>query len=302
MADALVCPHCHGPLSRAASSVDCATCATSYPVDAFGIIDFAPNAHYDRFTGTETLTDEHLRGLEIEIEGSRSRIIDYYTPMLRRGSRVLDCGCGNGISVETLAADGFDTWGIDLSELRAWQWRERGVRDRLMIADALHLPFPDGFFDAVISSGVIEHIGVEEVAIPRYAVRPLADRDERRIAFLREIARVLAPGGTIFIDCPNGAFPIDFWHGGIRVHSVREGFLPSFADVRRLANIALPDARVEALSPYRRLQFRQAGRHLIGRIAAPAVDVFFRLMTWRPFRFLAGTPLNPFLVVRITRS
>jgi len=288
--------------------VRCTGCGREYPSEG-GIIDFAPGEHYDRFAPTDEVSEEHRRGLELEIEGSRRRILDYYLPLIRSvapgARRVLDCGCGNGVSVETLLAHGYDAWGNDLSELRAWQWRQSPIPDRLVVANALTLPFPDASFDVVISSGVIEHIGVEEMAVPRYSVRALPDRDERRLAFIRELGRVLAPGGELFLDCPNGAFPIDFWHGdatgGARWHSTREPFLPRYAEIRALAREAFPGARVSALSPYRRLQFKQASRHLHGRLLAPLGNVLFRAMTLPPLRWLAKSAINPFLVVRISR-
>jgi SAM-dependent methyltransferase len=300
----LVCPRCHAQLSWSSSQVRCVGCGGSYPIEG-EIVDFAPGEHYDRFVPSDVLSQEHLRGLELEVEGSRRRIEDFYLPMIapRPALRILDCGCGNGVSVATLLAHGFDAWGNDLSELRAWQWRRLPIGDRLVVANALRLPFPDAYFDAVISSGVIEHIGVEESTLPRYSVRPLPDRDERRLAFLRELGRVVAPGGEIFIDCPNGAFPVDFWHsdaaGRPRFHSVREKFLPTFGELRRAAREALPGSAVEALSPDKRLQFRQAGRHLHGRLLGPFAGALFRAMKHRPFRWLAATAVNPFLVVRI---
>lgn len=50
-------------------------------------------------------------------------------------------------------------------------------------ADALSLPFPDGSFDHVIAAEVLEHIP-----------------DDRRA--MREIARVLRPGGTAAVSVP----------------------------------------------------------------------------------------------------
>ena len=300
--DALICPRCHAPLQGDSQVLHCAN-GHEWPVDD-RIADFAGGNYYDHFDPETDLRAGHLEGLELELEGTRRRIVDFYAPMIRPGSRVLDCGCGNGLSVDLLNDAGFDAWGNDLSALRKWQWRERQRRDRLVVASALSLPFPDGFFDVIVSSGVIEHIGVEETGVPRYTVRALPNRDELRLAFFRELSRVLAPGGTLYVDCPNGAFPIDFWHadapGRPRFHSVREPFLPRYGELRAYALAARPNATVEPLSPYRRLQFRQASRHWLGRTFSRPADLFLRMMTVRPFRFLAASFMNPFLVVKTT--
>ena len=60
--------------------------------------------------------------------------------------------------------------------------RERGIRNlRFAMADGMALPFPDRAFDLVLSHAVIEHV----------ADAPL---------YLRECARVLAPGGRVYLS------------------------------------------------------------------------------------------------------
>lgn len=300
----LVCPACRVSLIINGAALVCPACATSYPV-AHGIADFSGGAYYDRFAPDDALSRRELDGLANEVEGSRRRIVDFYEPLLRAegARRVLDSGCGNGVSVDLLAERGYDAWGNDLSQLRQFQWRERRARERLVVASSLRLPFPDGWFDAVLSSGVIEHIGVAETGVPRYEVRPLPDRDEQRAAFLAELFRVTRLGGVVFLDCPNGAFPIDFWHGdrpgAARRHPRHEGFLPTFAEVRALVARVRPPARVEALSPFRRLQFHQARRHWYGRVLGPFANAAFALWRIPPFRGFAATAINPFLVMRV---
>jgi len=300
-----ICTHCHAELMSTPRALRCSSCGVEFPVED-GIADFAEGEYYDEFDPTMELSEEHRRGLGLEVDGAIRRIRDFYAPLLRRAGvtgPVLDCGCGNGVSVDVLAEEGFDAWGNDVSRLRKWQWQERSRRERLVVASGMRLPFPDDAFAALLSSGVLEHIGVVETAAPRYDVTPLPDRRELRIAFLRELGRVVAEGGTIFLDFPNGAFPIDFWHGNApgsaRWHSVREGFLPTFSEVCELVATAIPGARVRAWSPRRRLQFVQAKGHRHGRILAVPVDAFFRIMKVPGFRWLARTAANPFLVIEI---
>jgi SAM-dependent methyltransferase len=306
----LACIDCHHPLERVSDEFACAHCGARFPVDD-EIADFSRGEYYDHFDPQhDHLSEEHLRGLALEVEGSVRRIRDYYVPLLRRdGSRtgrVLDAGCGNGVSVDTLRAAGYEAWGNDLSQLRKHQWRERASREFLVVASALRLPFEDAFFDAVISSGVLEHIGVAETPAPAYSAVPLPDQRAQRLAFMRELARVVRPGGRIFLDFPHGSFPIDFWHGNSpgtpRVHSLREGFLPSYAEVRELARSAFGVASVRALSPRGRLQFHQASGHLHGRLLRLPMRLLFRAMEVPGLRWIAASPLNPFLVVEVRKE
>lgn len=285
-----ICPLCRVPLTADSDALHCSSCGARYPVED-GIADFSGGAYYDHFTGPESLGEEHRVGLAGEVEGSRWRIERFYAPRLARGSSVLDVGCGNGVSVDVLHELGFDACGIDLSSLRKWQWREREHRDRLAVASALELPFPEAAFDVVLSSGVIEHIGVEEFGGATYSVRPLVNRDALRDTFAAELLRVTKPGGKVYIDCPNGAFPIDFWHGAVagnaRWHSWKEGFLPSFRDVKRhVGNVT----EIRRLPARDRFAFKQVGRHWYGK-------AFRAPMAWW-LRFARGTP---YLVVEITR-
>ncbi len=260
----------------------------------------------------QALTASEEAGLANEAEGAISRIRDFYLPLLEREPaagrprRVLDSGCGNGMSVDILGDRGFEAWGIDSSALRKWQWRERRHRDRLACSDGGRLPFPDAFFDAILCSGVLEHVGVRESGGERYTVTPLPERDRARVDFLAEHARVLDPGGVMYLDFPNGAFPIDFWHGprpgAPRWHSRREGFLPTAGDVRRYV-AALPGRHsVRVLGAAGRLRFRQVGRHWYGKLLQSPAALWLRTLGTRPLAPIRETALNPFLVVEVRRS
>lgn len=105
------------------------------------------------------------------------------TAGLAAATRLLDVGCGTG-RLANAAAERFGVraWGVDRSEGMVEQARAgaaRGVAFRVASADAL--PFRDGWFDAVTMRLVVHTLG---------AARENA---------LREAARVLAPGGRIFI-------------------------------------------------------------------------------------------------------
>ncbi len=306
VASRFVCPACRGALSSSPSALACRSCGRAFPVDD-GIADFAEGRYFGDHPDPGALSEEARRGMANENAGRR--IEDYYLPILRASGarRVLDSGCGNGEAVDTLSAAGFEAWGHDLSAFRKWQWKTRTHRERLVVANGLTLPFPDGFFDAVISSGVLEHVGVSERGGPGvYEVSPLPDRDARRLAFLAGLLRVLAPGGSLYLDFPNGAFPIDFWHGtsagGARLHSPFEGFLPKLKEIAELARSAGPAWRVSVRSPHRRLRFHQVGSHWYGRAFRAPMRAFYALTSVPGFAWLAGTPLNPDLVLEVRRG
>ena len=288
------CPACLGALT---AELHCARCGATYPRHD-GIADFSGGRYYDQFDEQTVLSAEHRQALEREMEGAVARIADYYLPKIPPASRVLDAGCGNGVSVDLLRAAGHDAWGIDLSALRKWQWRERTHRRHLAVADGARLPFAGGVFDVVLCSGVLEHVGVAELGGEEYRVTVLPERDTARRAFLASLLRVLKPGGALYLDFPNGAFPIDFWHGtrggAARFHSPREGFLPTAREVRALAGRTVT---VTPISPNRRLRFKQVGQHWYGRAFAAPMQLFFALMDRVPW--LAATALNPYLVLRL---
>ena len=96
-------------------------------------------------------------------------------------SRVLDAPCG-GTAALTLAVRerGFDATGADIDPDAAIALGSDFVKTNLDGA----LPWPDQSFDAVISTEGIEHL-------------------ENHYSFLREINRVLKPGGTLILTTPN---------------------------------------------------------------------------------------------------
>jgi ubiquinone/menaquinone biosynthesis C-methylase UbiE len=108
---------------------------------------------------------------------------------LPAGARVLDAGCGTGLLTLALLRvleRPAEIVSVDLSQSSLVTARRAITKEhaskrhrvRLARANALALPFPDESFDFVVTSGVLEYL-------------PLADG-------MRELARVLAPGGYFF--------------------------------------------------------------------------------------------------------
>lgn len=109
---------------------------------------------------------------------------------LREGDRVLDAGCGTGRALTPLrAAVGRSgvVVGADLTPamLEAAVRAGRDRAGRLMVADVAALPLRSESLDAVFAAGLIAHL-------PRPAEN------------LRELARVVRPGGTLALFHPIG--------------------------------------------------------------------------------------------------
>nr|WP_275585467.1 class I SAM-dependent methyltransferase [Blastococcus saxobsidens] len=121
--------------------------------------------------------------------------VDYDLLDLRPGMRVLDLGCGEGRhafeayrrGAEVVAVD----WGQqEVETTKRWLGAiaEAGeapamARFEVVRGDLLHLPFPDASVDRVMASEVLEHIPDDATA-------------------MREIFRVLKPGGRAVVTVP----------------------------------------------------------------------------------------------------
>lgn len=100
---------------------------------------------------------------------------------------VLDVGCGTGYATQALLTRTDHVHGLDQSTHqleRAWQKLGKHDPVSFYIGDAEHLPFRDGSFDVVWSSGSIE-----------YWPNP--------VGTLAECRRVTRPGGQVLVVGPN---------------------------------------------------------------------------------------------------
>ncbi len=118
------------------------------------------------------------------------KAIQYLNP----GARCLDWGCGNGHFSYFLKINGFAPHALSLDDAPYIVRQQAIPHSRGM--NPVDLPFPDNSFPAVFGLGVLEH------------VRELNGNEPDS---LRELARILEPGGLLFIfHLPNKWSALEF--------------------------------------------------------------------------------------------
>jgi SAM-dependent methyltransferase len=99
----------------------------------------------------------------------------------------LDVGCGLGFFISSALARGWDAFACDTSDAWVARARERVGPDRVWLGGVEEIAADQPAFELITAWDVLEH-----VFDPR--------------SFLSAIARLLAPGGRLFIRTPNEAW------------------------------------------------------------------------------------------------
>ncbi|MDD5251980.1 MAG: class I SAM-dependent methyltransferase [Patescibacteria group bacterium] len=108
-----------------------------------------------------------------------------FAATIEPGSRVLDAGCGNGRACQLFADRAIEYCGVDVSE-RLLDFAKQDCRDLLTefrVGSVLALPYEDASFDTVILVASLHHVPSSRL----------------RLQAMREVARVLKPGGRVFM-------------------------------------------------------------------------------------------------------
>jgi 2-polyprenyl-3-methyl-5-hydroxy-6-metoxy-1,4-benzoquinol methylase len=100
------------------------------------------------------------------------------------GGRLLDIGCATGLFAKVAQDDGFDAYGVDISEYAVREGKKL-LGDKISVANVEEkMPFPNDFFDVITVWDVLENMKHPD-------------------SFLNDASRVLKDNGLIFIRTLN---------------------------------------------------------------------------------------------------
>jgi ubiquinone/menaquinone biosynthesis C-methylase UbiE len=145
------------------------------------------------------IVDHHLRKLIPVVQGCIGT----------ETRRVLDFGCGSGGSAIALAmlfpnircvGTDVDSQEVSMAVKRAEVYEVQDRCQFVAVRENQPLPFPDSSFDFCLCSSVLEYV---------------PDKEARKFC-VREMSRLIAPGGVLFVSGPNRLYPFEvhsWWNG-----------------------------------------------------------------------------------------
>ncbi len=297
----IACPRCLVHLNEFEQTLVCPKCTNVYKMQSGGFYDLRldQTEYLDWMSSSPEAMTTYIDIIApSEIAGAQHMIRNYLLGILKSinfplGGKILSVGCGGGWDVGALQQMGYDAWGVDNGS-RRHLWEKHSHKNFLYLADAIHLPFINHYFDFVFAEGVIEHIGFSGDG---HRINP--NWQEQRKEFIDSILRVTKPGGGVLLAFPNRNFPIDFFHGGnlyfgimMRFHSYRERFLLSFQDIKFLLGDTVSELKALSLKGFFNLN-SGLQKGFLRKTLFSAADNTFGLLP----SFFWRTPLSPYIVV-----
>lgn len=150
--------------------------------------------HHIKKYSQYSVTDSWARWYSNVAPLKGQRIVKTFLNYKKKNAKILDLGCGTGMTTLALADNFPNTVACDMGamEVRATKelLKKYGYRNKVIKYNGKKLPFKDNNFDIVSFIEVIEHV---------------SNPDE----VLREIKRVLKPDGILHITTANKLWPIE---------------------------------------------------------------------------------------------
>ena len=151
----------------------------------------------DNFSNVYGDADRARAYADLEFPGTYYLAFRDVPALLRKyvcGTRALDFGCGTGRSTRFLRDLAFEVIGVDVSEVMLDQARGRDPHgDYRLVADGTLAAFGTGTFDLVLAAFTFDNIPT----------------DQQKTSALRELRRLLAPGGRLVAVVSS---PAIYWH------------------------------------------------------------------------------------------
>jgi SAM-dependent methyltransferase len=211
--------------------------------------------------------------------------VRYLRPMLPPGGTAVEVGAGSGRLLIRLGLERpYKLVAVDYAPYAIRAVRENlkraGLEGEAIMADAKALPLDDASVDIVLSGGLLEHF-------------------REPLPILREMARVLRPGGLFYADIVPRKVSLYRWaerermeHHEHMAEGIYESALPKSAWARLVRSAGLADVRIVAAGVYppytfaghERLLWKYADfiRSLDGTIVADVLGFFYMVTATKP--------------------
>lgn len=128
--------------------------------------------------------EEDLSSVPAFIFDILSGVVDTFEPYRSSNARLLDVGFGAGALLRVARDHGWKTHGIEASRFAVEQAKRYELGD-VVHGDFLKAPWPNGHFDVIVMTELVEHLVEPE-------------------PFLEQAARLLRPGGLLYLTTPHG--------------------------------------------------------------------------------------------------
>lgn len=141
-----------------------------------GYLNYSYGANFQPASALGWLAMQAMHGKKTELD----RAYRHLPRWQGKGEKVLDIGCGDGAFLKRAAQIGWEAWGVEPDAKAA-----AGLSGfKVLLGSLPNIPLPDASFDYITLSHVIEHL-------------------HDPVAALKEIHRLLKPGGKVWIATPN---------------------------------------------------------------------------------------------------
>jgi SAM-dependent methyltransferase len=242
--------------------------------------------HEPRYSeGDAAAWDRPIRESELYLPDRRDifNFIDetkvrHLRPLLPAAGNAVEIGAGSGRLLIRLGRERpYRLFALDYAPYAIRAVRENfaraGARGDVVFGDALRLPFPDASFEVVLSGGLLEHFREPELVV-------------------REMARILRPGGLFYADIVPRKVSLYRWAERGRMardehlaEGIYESDLSKSAWRRLVASSGLRDVRIISAGVYppytmrdhERLVWKYGGliRRLDGTLIADLLGFFY---------------------------